>query len=271
MEEFIRAGDLVFLWAPPKGDSFIIKVTPGGRQDTRLGQMLHDDLIGKPFGSWAYTNMGKPFCLLRPNIQEYSRRVRRMTQILYPKDTGFILMSLNIFPGALVVEGGTGSGSLTSVLAQFVGDEGRVVSYEKKEEYSLLARRNCDKWGVAHRVDFKIRDIADGFDECGADALFLDVPNPWDYLGRAKEALAPGNRLGILVPTMNQVGKVLDGLGENFFFDIQVSEILLRYYKTDSRRIRPEDRMIGHTGYLVFASNVIGPPAPNGDGGDEPY
>jgi tRNA (adenine57-N1/adenine58-N1)-methyltransferase len=77
--------------------------------------------------------------------------------------------------------------------------------------------------------------------------------------------------LGILVPTVNQIGKVLDGLGENFFFDIQVSEILLRYYKTDSRRIRPEDRMIGHTGYLVFASNVIGPPALNGDGGDESY
>lgn len=270
MEEFIRAGDLVFIWAPPKGDSFIIKATPGGRQDSRLGQLLHDDIIGKPFGSWAYTNMGKPFCLLRPNIQEYSRRVRRMTQILYPKDTGFILVSLNIGPGALVVECGTGSGGFTSVLAHFVGDAGRVVSYEKKEEYSLLARRNCEKWGVAHRVDFKIRDITEGFDERGADALFLDVPNPWDYLGRVKEALAPGNRLGVLVPTVNQVEKTLDGLKDHFFFDAQVSEILLRYYKTNSRRIRPEDTMIGHTGYLVFASNVLGPPDLDPDGGDDP-
>jgi tRNA (adenine57-N1/adenine58-N1)-methyltransferase len=269
MEEFVKQSDLVFIWAPPKGDSFIIKVVPGGRQDTRLGQILHDDLIGKPFGSWVYTNLGKPFCLLRPNIQEFSRRVRRQTQILYPKDIGFILVSLNIFPGALVVECGTGSGSLTSVLAHFVGDTGKVVSYEKREEFSQLARRNCEKWGVVHRVDFKIRDIADGFDERGADAVFLDLPNPWDHLDRAKEALAPGNRLGILVPTVNQVEKVLDGLVESCFSDIQVSEILLRYYKTNSRRIRPEDTMIGHTGYLVFASNVIGSPASHDDGGND--
>ena len=269
MGKDIMPGDLVFIWAPPKGDSFIIKVLTGGRQDTRLGQLLHDNLIGKPFGSWIYTNLGKPFCLLRPNIQEFSRRVRRQTQILYPKDIGFILVSPNIFPGALVVESGTGSGGLTSVLAHFVGDTGKVVSYEKREEFSLLARRNCEKWGVEHRVDFRIRDIAEGFDEREADAVFLDLPNPWDYIDRAKEALAPGNRLGILVPTVNQVEKVLDALSENCFSDVQVCEILLRYYKTNSRRIRPEDSMIGHTGYLIFGSSVIGSPAANDEGGND--
>jgi tRNA (adenine57-N1/adenine58-N1)-methyltransferase len=168
-----------------------------------------------------------------------------------------------------VVECGTGSGGLTSVLAHFVGDTGRVVSYEKREEFSLLARRNCEKWGVAQRVDFKVRDIADGFDERDADAVFLDLPNPWDYMDRAKEALAPGNRLGILVPTVNQVEKVLDALSDNSFSDVQVSEILLRYYKTNSRRIRPEDNMIGHTGYLIFGSSVTGSPVINDEGGND--
>ncbi|HPD98162.1 MAG TPA: methyltransferase domain-containing protein, partial [Synergistales bacterium] len=168
MDNLVAPGDLVFIWAPPKGDSFIVRIVPGGRQDSRLGQILHDNMIGKSYGGWISTNLGKKFCMLRPNVQEFSRRVRRQTQILYPKDIGFILVSLNIFPGALVVECGTGSGSLTSVLAHFVGDEGKVVSYERREEFSLLAKRNCEKWEIAHRVEFKVRDIADGFDERNA-------------------------------------------------------------------------------------------------------
>ncbi len=266
MDNLIAPGDLVFIWAPPKGDSFIVRIVSGGRQDSRLGQILHDNMIGKSYGGWISTNLGKKFCMLRPNVQEFSRRVRRQTQILYPKDIGFILVSLNIFPGALVVECGTGSGSLTSVLAHFVGDEGKVVSYERREEFSLLAKRNCEKWEIAHRVEFKVRDIADGFDERNADALFLDLPNPWDYIEQTKAALAPGNRLGILVPTTNQLEKVIDGLETNSFADIQIVEIMLRHYKVNSRRIRPEDRMIGHTGYLVFASSVEALPVVEGEG-----
>jgi len=155
MGKNIMPGDLVFIWAPPRGDSFIIRIIQGSRQDTRLGQILHDNLIGKPYGSWIYTNLGKPFCLLRPNIQEFSRRVRRQTQIIYPKDIGFILVSLNIYPGAIVVECGTGSGGLTSVLAHFVGDTGRVVSYEKKGGILASGKKELREVGSGPKGGFQ--------------------------------------------------------------------------------------------------------------------
>jgi tRNA (adenine57-N1/adenine58-N1)-methyltransferase len=252
----LKPGDLVFIWSPEKGDSFLIQLEEGSKQDTRLGVIKHDDILGKSLGESVATHLGREFCLLYPTVNEFSRRVKRKTQIMFPKDIGFVLLALNIGPGSRVIECGTGSGSLTSVLAHFVGDGGKVISYERRPEFSKLAERNCRKWGVADRVEFKVKDISEGFDEQEADALFLDVPNPWDYFGHARQALAGGHRIGIIVPTTNQVAQVLDGLGEWNFVDIQVVEILLRPYKTNSRRLRPEDTMIGHTGFLVFGAKM---------------
>ncbi|MFP4481439.1 MAG: tRNA (adenine-N1)-methyltransferase [Thermovirgaceae bacterium] len=254
--EVWKPGDLVFIWSPQKGDSFLIQLEEGSKQDTRLGVVRHDEILGKSPGESVLSHLGQKFCLLYPSIYEFSRRVKRKTQIMFPKDTGFVLLALNIGPGSRVIECGTGSGSLTSVLAHFVGDEGKVFSYERRSEFSKLAERNCRKWGVADRVEFKVKDIIEGFDEEHVDAMFLDVPNPWDYLGHAWRALAGGRRLGILVPTTNQVAQVLDGLEEWNFVDLQVVEIMLRPYKTNSRRLRPEDTMIGHTGFLVFGAKT---------------
>ncbi|MGC9371819.1 MAG: tRNA (adenine-N1)-methyltransferase [Thermovirgaceae bacterium] len=254
----LRPGDLVFIWSPEKADSFLIQLEEGSRQDTRLGVVRHDDILGKSLGESVKTHLGREFCLLSPTIHEFSRRVKRKTQIMFPKDTGFILLALNIGQGSRVIECGTGSGSLTSVLAHFVGEDGKVISYDRRPEFSKLAERNCRKWGVAERVEFKVRDIGEGFEEEEVDALFLDVPNPWDYLGHAWRALSGGHRIGILVPTTNQVAQVLDGLEEWGFADLQVMEILLRPYKTNSRRLRPEDTMIGHTGFLLFGAKTQG-------------
>ncbi len=252
----LKPGDLVFIWSPVKGDSFLIQLEEGSRQDTRLGVVRHDDILGKSLGESVTTHLGREFCLLSPTINEFSRRVKRKTQIMFPKDTGFILLALNIGPGCRVIECGTGSGSLTSVLAHFVGENGKVISYERRPEFSELAERNCRKWGVVERVEFKVSDIVEGFEEREVDALFLDVPNPWDYLEHAWRALSGGHRLGVLVPTTNQVAQVLEGLEEWGFADVQVMEILLRPYKTNSRRLRPEDYMIGHTGFLVFGAKT---------------
>jgi tRNA (adenine57-N1/adenine58-N1)-methyltransferase len=253
----LKPGDLVFIWSPEKGDSFLLQLEEGSKQDTRFGVVRHEDIIGKALGESVKTHLGREFCLLCPTIYEFSRRVKRKTQIMFPKDTGFVLLALNIGPGSRVIECGTGSGGLTSVLAHFVGDNGKVISYERRCEFSELAQRNCLKWGVAHRVEFRVRDIDEGFEERDVDALFLDVPNPWDYLGHAHKALAGGRRIGILVPTTNQVAQVLDSLEEWNFADLQVLEILLRPYKTNSRRLRPEDTMIGHTGFLVFGAKML--------------
>jgi tRNA (adenine57-N1/adenine58-N1)-methyltransferase len=264
----LSAGDLVFLWSPDKGDSFLIRLTPGSTQGSHLGQMKHDDIIGMDYGDVMSTNKGSPFFLLRPTVGEYTRRIKRQTQVIFPKDSGFIIQHLNFGPGATVVECGTGSGSLATVFAHFVGDGGRIVSYDRREEFSRLAQSNAERWGVRHRIEFKIRDMKDGFDERGADAVFLDVQNPWDFVGVAHEALAWGHRLGILVPTFNQIEKSLVALDEFNFVDVQVLELLMRYFKTDPRRIRPDDMMTAHTGFLIFAAKAR--PAPKGEEGTVP-
>ncbi|ACZ19361.1 tRNA (adenine-N1)-methyltransferase [Thermanaerovibrio acidaminovorans] len=250
----LNYGDLVFLWSPRKGDSFLLKLSKGAVQGSRLGQLRHDDFVGHDYGDVVRSHSGEAFALLRPTLGEYTRRIKRNTQIVFPKEAGFVLMHLNIGPGSRVVECGTGSGGLTCVFAHFVGDEGHVYTYDRRQEFSELAMRNAERWGVADRISFKVRSLDEGFDERDVDAVFLDLPTPWDYIDKAREALAPGNRIAILVPTFNQIERTLDALRDNHFADPQVLEILLRYLKTDPRRIRPEDMMVGHTGYLIFAS-----------------
>ncbi|MDR3354984.1 MAG: tRNA (adenine-N1)-methyltransferase [Synergistaceae bacterium] len=252
----LSAGGLVFLWSPAKGDSFLVRLSPGSTQGSHLGQIRHDDIIGMEYGDVIRTNKGEPFFILRPSVGEYARRIKRQTQVVFPKDSGFIIQHLNFGPGALVVECGTGSGGLTCVFAHFVGDTGRVVTYDRREEFSKLAESNAERWGVRHRIEFKVRDIREGFDERNAEAVFLDVRNPWDFIGAASNALAGGHRLGVLVPTFNQVEKTLIALREHHFVDAQVLELLLRYFKTEPDRIRPDDMMTAHTGFLIFAAKA---------------
>ena len=253
----IQAGELVLIWNPKKGDSFLIKLQAGQSQGTHFGQLRHNEIMEHDFGEGIRTPKGETYFILRPTLGEYTRRLKRQTQIVFPKEAGFIIEHLNIFPGATVVECGTGSGSLCCTFAHFVGDTGKVCTYDRRPEFSELARKNAEKWGVAHRVEFNVRPLADGFKERNADAVFLDVPTPWDYIDKAYEALAPGNHLGILVPTTNQISDTLRALQEFGFADVQVLEILLRYFKTEPNRIRPEDTMIGHTGYLIFAVKTL--------------
>lgn len=258
----LAEGDLVFLWSPEKGDSYLVRLAGGASQGSHLGQLKHDDIIGMEHGEIVRTNRGEPFFILRPPIAEFTRRIKRQTQVIFPKDSGFIIQHLNFGPGARVVECGTGSGALTSVFAHFVGDTGRVYTYDKREDFSRLAASNLERWGVAHRVEMKVRDIAQGFDERDADVVFLDVQDPWNFIGAARDALANGNRLGILVPTYNQIEKTLVALRDFSFVDVQVLELLMRYLKTDPRRIRPDDTMTAHTGYLIFAAKADALPEP---------
>ncbi|GHV52278.1 tRNA (adenine-N1)-methyltransferase [Synergistales bacterium] len=265
----LAAGDLILLWSPRKGDSFLIRLSPGSTQGSHLGQMKHGDMIGMDYGDVIRTNSGEPFFILRPSVAEYTRRIKRRTQVIFPKDSGFIIQSLNFGPGSTVLECGTGSGGMTAIFAHFVGDNGRVISYDRREEFSKLAESNAERWGVRHRVEFKIKDIAEGFDERGADAVFLDVRNPWDYMDAAKDALAWGCRIGIIVPTFNQIEQTLDALISRGFADIQVAELMLRYLKTDPRRIRPDDTMVAHTGFLIFAAKARPIPDPESEQSEE--
>lgn len=253
-----REGDLVELVGVGY-KHIILQLEKDGVLHTHRGVVQHNDLIGKPWGTKTTSHTGNPFFLLQPSLADLIRGIPRSTQIMYPKDIGFILLTLGVGPGTKVLEAGTGSGGLTTALTYSVGNEGHVFSYDKREEQQKTAIKNIEKFGLAKRVTFKIRDIADGFDEVGVDALFLDVPNPYDYLVQVKTALKPGGFFGTILPTTNQVIRLLPELRRNFFSFIEVVETSIRYYKPESERFRPVDRMVAHTGYLIFARPFLTP------------
>lgn len=250
-----RDGDLAQL-VGLRHKHFILTLQAGAKFETHRGILQHDDLIGKPWGTQVFSHIGAAFFLLQPSLADLITELPRTTQILYPKDIGFILVTMGVGPGQTVLEAGTGSGSMTTALAFTVGPEGRVISYEVKPDVQNLARKNLTRFSLDSRVDFKLRDIREGFDETDADAFFLDVPNPYDYTGQVRAALKPGGYLCCLIPTFNQVEKTLQALRQTKFAFVEVCELLLRYYKTDAARIRPTDRMVAHTGFLIFARRI---------------
>lgn len=236
---------------------FLVRLKAGGVFQSHRGVIQHDDLIGKSWGSQVFSHNGSPFFLLQPALGDVIRELPRSTQILYPKDIGYILVNMGIGPGQHVMEAGTGSGSMTTAFAFSVGQEGHVTSYEVRQDMQTLAKRNLEQLGLADRVTFKLRDIQEGFDEKGVDAFFLDVQNCYDYIPQVRAALKPGGFFGAIVPTTNQVIRLLTELRLHKFAFIDVLETVLRFYKPEPQRFRPVDRMVAHTGYLVFGRPII--------------
>lgn len=232
---------------------FLVRLTPGETLHTHRGTIQHDDCIGGPWGRELLTHLNYPFLLLDPSTADLVQDIKRTTQIIFPKDIGYILLKLNIQPGVTVLEAGSGSGALTLALARAAMPGGRVVSYEVRPDMQNLARKNLDRAGQLDRVEFRLKDIEQGFDETDADAVFLDVPEPSSYLGVAAAALRSGGYFGTLVPTTNQIVRLLGRMSQYPFGLIEVEELLLRGYKTVAERFRPMDRMVAHTGYLLFA------------------
>jgi tRNA (adenine57-N1/adenine58-N1)-methyltransferase len=250
-----REGDLIQL-VGLRHKHFILTLQSGTEFQTHRGVLQHDDLIGKSWGTQVFSHMGAPFFLLQPSLADLLIDLPRNTQILYPKDIGFILVTMGIGPGQRVLEAGTGSGSMTVALAHALGPDGQLVSYEQRPDMQNLARKNLERLGLAARVELKLRDIQEGFDETDADAFFLDVQNPYDYLKQVRAALKPGGFFATLVPTFNQIEKTLIALRQNNFAFVETCEILLRYYKSEPAHLRPTDRMVAHTGYLIFARRI---------------
>jgi tRNA (adenine57-N1/adenine58-N1)-methyltransferase len=250
-----QPGDLALL-VGLRHKHFIFPLLPGGSYHTHRGILYHDDLISKPWGSQVFSHQGSPFFMLQPSLADLLVDLKRSTQIMYPKDIGFILMTMSVGPGQHLMEAGTGSGSMTIAMAHMVGPTGRVYTYEKRPEFQKLARKNLERLGLDQRVEFKLGDIADGISETDMDACFLDVPNPWDYIPQVRAALKPGGFFCNLVPTVNQVERLLYVLRREHFAFVEVCELLLRYYKPEPLRLRPTDRMVAHTGYLTFGRRI---------------
>ncbi|GAB4543988.1 MAG: tRNA (adenine-N1)-methyltransferase [Anaerolineales bacterium] len=250
-----QAGDLAQL-VGLNHKHIILTLQAGGETQSHRGVLKHDDLIGKTWGSQVFSHTNAPFFLLQPALADVLNELPRTTQILYPKDIGYILVTMNVAPGQRVMEAGSGSGSMTIALAAAVGEQGKVFSYEKNPDAQNLARKNVQRMGLLPRVEFKLRDIREGFDETDMDAFFLDAQNAHDYIPQVRAALKPGGFFCALVPTINQVETLLLALKRYSFAFVEVCELLLRYYKTDPSHLRPVDRMVAHTGYLIFARRI---------------
>ncbi|MBN1426905.1 MAG: tRNA (adenine-N1)-methyltransferase [Anaerolineae bacterium] len=254
----VQPGDTVLLVSDKDHRCYIRTVEAGRKLETHRGFIAHDALIGQPIGLRVYTHLGFPYFLLTPTTEELIRYIRRKSQIIFPKDAGYIIMKLGIKPGSSIIEAGMGSGGLCIALATMVGDTGHVFSYEVREDMQQLAVQNLARVNLAGRVTCKLRDITAGFDEVDVDAVFLDVSTPHRFLDQARSALRGGGVLGCIVPTVNQLTEMMEALvthpGYGF---VEASELLLRSFKTLPSRVRPEDQMVGHTGYLIFARAVI--------------
>ncbi len=251
-------GDLVLLMGQRK-NYHLIPLLVDGELQTHRGVIYHNDLIGKPWGSRVESHKGNPFFILQPGIDELIHSTKRNTQIMYAKDIGYLILKMNIINGATIIEAGTGSGSLTQVIATIIGDNGHLYSYESRKEMQNLAKKNLRRTGLEDRVTFISKNIEDGFDQENVNSLFLDLPNPYDYLTQVKEALMPGGFFGTILPTTNQIVKLLTALRRQSFVNVEVTEILLRHYQAEETKFRPTDRMVAHTGYLIFARSIDQP------------
>ncbi len=254
----IEPGQLILLISQ-KGKRYLRKLEAGGEVHTHDGKLLMDEAAEAGFGQYVKTHLGRPYLILKPTLHDLIKGVKRQTQIMYPKDIGYLMMKLGIGPGSTVIESGTGSGGLTTALAWFVGDTGKVITYERRADFFKLAGKNLERVGLTHRVEQVNQNIEEGFLHSEADALFLDVRTPWEYLHAIPQAIIPGAMCGFLLPTTNQVSDLLRGLEDGPFADLEVLEILVRRWKPVPDRLRPDDRMVAHTGFLVFARYMAPP------------
>ena len=248
----LEPGQLVML-LNAKDKRYFVSAREGQVMHTNEGILHLDEVRAAGWGQQVRTHKGYPFTVMRPTLYDLIKSVKRRTQIIYPKEIGYIAMKLGIGPGCRIVEAGCGSGGLTTALAWLVGDTGKVYTYERREEFYTLCRENLERIGLAHRVEQFHHDVSEGFHAHQADALFLDVREPVDVIRHVPAAVVPGAPIGFLLPTTNQVQDLLKAMEDGPFRQIEVLEILLRHYKPVPERLRPDDRMVAHTGFLVFA------------------
>jgi len=249
----IEPGQPVLLWEPKS--SFLLAFEPGRRLDTHKGFLILPE--GLSYGDAVETSMGHRFWALVPSSSELSMKVRRTTTILYPKDIGYLVMETGLSSGQRVLEVGTGSGALTLVLARMVGDTGRVYSFERRPEFLENARKNLEKWGLADRVEFILRDPAqEGFGVQDVQVAIIDVPEPWTMVRPAHDAIMGGGFWASLSPCIEQVLQVAGELEGAGFVAMKTVELLEREILVRPGKTRPRERMVSHTGYLMVARKV---------------
>ncbi|MHA1506662.1 MAG: tRNA (adenine-N1)-methyltransferase [Candidatus Asgardarchaeia archaeon] len=254
-DDKIKYGDLILLFFDERRN-WIIKVDEEKKFHTHLGIVDLDSVVGKKWGSCIESSLGKKFYVFYPSIGDLIVKIPRRTNIIYPKDAGLILLNTGIGPGSRVAEAGSGSGALTSILAYYVRPTGHVYSYEVREDFIKLAKKNVRRLGLSDYVTFKNKDIKEGIDEENLDAIILDLATPWDYVKVVYDALSPHGMFVSFSPTIDQVIKTYEALSKNGFRFMRCVESFLRDIIVRPGKTRPSTRMIGHTGYILFARKI---------------
>lgn len=251
-----------------KDRRYLVRLASGQQFHSHAGIVEHDELIGAPEGIAVRTTRGSRFTAFRPTMADYVLKMKRGAQVVYPKDIGLILVFADVFPGATVLEAGTGSGSLTLSLARAVGPSGRVISYELREDHHAQGLANVEAWyeGIGEKpdnIELRIGDIFEGVPDVEADRMILDLPEPWHAIGPATESLAPGGILCCYLPTVPQVQQTVEKMKANGFGFVSTFEGLVRTWNVDGQSVRPDHRMVAHTAFLITARKL--PPATSGD------
>jgi tRNA (adenine57-N1/adenine58-N1)-methyltransferase len=257
-------GDRVQL-TDPKGRMHTITLEAGKEFHTHKGLMAHDELIGRPEGIVVTTTGGVSYLALRPLLADYVLSMPRGAAVVYPKDAGQVIHMADIFPGARVVEAGVGSGALTMSLLRAVGDEGAVSSYERRQDFADIARANVESFfGGPHPAwRLTVGDLVESLDETDVDRVVLDMLAPWECLDAASRALVPGGVLIAYVATATQLSRTAEALREHgTFTEPHAWESLVRGWHLEGLAVRPEHRMVGHTGFLVSSRRLADGVAP---------
>ena len=257
-----RPGDRVQLTGP-KGRLHTITLREGGELHTHHGVLRHADLVGQPDGSVVANSGGHEYLALRPLLRDFVMSMPRGAAIVYPKDAAQILAEADIFPGATVVEAGVGSGALSLWLLRAIGAKGRLVSFERRDDFAAVARANVETFigAVPENWDVVVGDLAEQLGDAVApasvDRVVLDMLAPWDCIDAVADALTPGGVVVCYVATATQLSRVAEYIrGTGLFTEPDANETMVRGWHVEGLAVRPDHRMVAHTGFLVWARRL---------------
>ena len=253
-EKPIRAGERVML-VDSKERRYLVRMRPGAQFHTHAGIVDHDSVIGGDEGVNVLASNGRSFLVLRPTLADVVVKMPRGAQVIYPKDLGAILIAADIGPGMKVLEAGVGSGALSMTVLRAGAS---IVGYELREDFAERARENVTAM-LGEDLDFRIeiRDVTEGIDERGLDRILLDMPEPWKVVEHAERALRPGGILLAYLPGINQTWQLREALARSSFGLAETTEILRRTWHIEDRSVRPDHRMVAHTGFLTTARRLV--------------
>jgi len=252
------------LLVDPKQRRYLVNLVEGSIFHTHSGMLSHDDLIGAIEGSEVAASTGRRFVVVRPTLTDVVLKMPRGAQVIYPKDLGAILLGADIAPGVRVLEAGVGSGALSMAMLRAGA---QVIGYEVRSDFAKVALSNVAEWiGADALYEVVERDVYEGIDDVDLDRVVLDLPEPWRVLNHAESAMRPGGILLSYLPTINQVSRLRSEMARSRFAMAETSELLRRTWHVEERSVRPDHRMVAHTGFLTTA-RLLGP---SGSGRGEP-